>query len=228
MTRRGFTLLEVVIATAIVGMIGVGIYGSVDSSFRLKEEVAAYSERYRQAYVALDRISRELASAFVSNHVPLADPRTETLFIGEDDEIRFTSFSNTVLRAGARQGDQETIHYRLDRDPAGIEDEGKCLIRWSAPRLLEDAEDQSKGRDRVVICRVERFLLLYHAEREDDWSEDWRTTDAARKDKDYAANEVRARLPDRVRIDLILIMPDGEKKLFRTATTVRLAKALNF
>lgn len=228
--KRGFTLLEVMIATVVVGMIGVSIYGAVDRSFELKEEVAAYSERYRQAYVALDRMTREISSAFVSKHVEQMEPRVETLFLGEDDELRFTAFSNTVLRAGARQGDQETIHYRLDRDPAGLETEGKCLIRWSAPRLLEDAEDDSKGRDRVVICGVDRLVFSYHAQREDDWSEDWKTTDSARESKDYGlgVEEVRKRLPDRVRIDLTLIMPDDEPKLFRTATKVRLHKALNF
>ena len=228
--KSGFTLLEVVIATAVVGMIGVSIYGAVDSAFSLKEEVALYSERYRQAYVALDRMTREISSAFVSNHVELSEPRVETLFLGEDDELRFTSFSNTVLRAGARQGDQETIFYRLDRDPTGLETQGKCLIRWSAPRLLEDADDQSKGRDRVILCGVDRLRLAYHAQREDDWSEDWQTTDSAREAKDYGkgVEEIRKRLPDRVRIDLTLIMPDGETKLFRTATKVRLHKALNF
>jgi general secretion pathway protein J len=228
--KRGFTLLEVIIATAVVGMIGVSIYGAVDRSFDLKEEVAAYSERYRQAYVAMDRMTREVSSAFVSNHVELSEPRIETVFLGEDDELRFTAFSNTVLRAGAHQGDQETIHYRLDKDPAGIETNGKCLIRWSAPRLLEDAEDQSKGRDRVVICGVDRLRFGYHAQREDDWSEDWKTTDSARESKDYGVGveEVRKRLPDRVRIDITLIMPDGETKLFRTGTKIRLHKALNF
>ena len=62
--RRGFTLLEVIIATAVVGLIGVSIYGAVDRSFELKEEVAEYSERYRQAYVALDRGAAS-SSAFV-------------------------------------------------------------------------------------------------------------------------------------------------------------------
>jgi general secretion pathway protein J len=228
--KRGFTLLEVIIATAVVGMIGVSIYGAVDRAFQLKEEVALYSERYRQAYVALDRMTRELSSAFVSNHVELSEPRVETVFLGEDDEIRFTAFSNTVLRAGARQGDQETIFYHLDRDPAGLEEKGKCLLRWSAPRLLEDADDQSKGRDRVVICGVERLHLAYHAQREDDWSDDWRTSDSAREAKDFGVEQedMRKRLPDRVRIEITLIMPDGELKLFRTATKLRLNKALNF
>ena len=97
--RRGFTLLEVIIATAVVGLIGVSIYGAVDRSFGSKEEVAEYSERYRQAYVALDRMARgsKLGPAFVSNHVEQGEPQVETLFMGEDDEIR-TAFSNTVLR----------------------------------------------------------------------------------------------------------------------------------
>ena len=146
--RRGFTLLEVIIATAVVGLIGVSIYGAVDRSFELKEEVAEYSERYRQAYVALDRMTRELSSAFVSNHVEQGEPRFETLFMGEDDEIRFTAFSNTVLRAGARQGDQETIAYRLDADPAGIETNGKCLIRWSAHACSRTQRTTARGASR--------------------------------------------------------------------------------
>ena len=82
----------------------------------------------------------------------------------------------------------------------------------------------------MVICGVDRLRFAYHAQREDDWSEDWLTTDSAREAKNYdkGREEARKRLPDRVRIDLTLIMPDGETRLFRTATKVRLHKALNF
>jgi prepilin-type N-terminal cleavage/methylation domain-containing protein len=226
--RRGFTLLEVVISTAIIGMIGTAIYGSVDRSFDMKEEVAAHSERYRQASVSLERISRELAQAFVSNHVLVSEPRTQTIFDGSDDEVRFTAFSHTVLRAGAHEGDQETIAYRLgeDPDPQAEPSQGKCLLRWSAPRILDDVEADDQGRVRVLICGVDELLFEYHAEREDDWSESWRTEDVAHKDSD--ADGVRARLPDRVRISLRLHMPGDQRMLFRTATKIRLTKALNF
>lgn len=224
MKRSGFTLIEVVVSLAIVSVIGVALYGTVGRSFSMREEIAAHSERYRQAYVALERISRELAQAFVSNHVNKADVSTQTGFYGEEDEILFTSFSNTVLRKDAYAGDQETIRYRLGQDPTG--GDGTCLMRWSAPRVLEDIEQEDEGRERVLICGVDRIELKYHAEREDDWSDSWRTEDIAHKDVDDG--EVRARLPDRVRMSLWVEMPDGSKRLFRTATTLRLTKALNF
>ena len=39
-------------------MIGLALYGTVERSFSMREEIATHSERYRQAYVALERMSR--------------------------------------------------------------------------------------------------------------------------------------------------------------------------
>ena len=56
-----------------------------------------------------------------------------------------------------------------------------------------------------------------------------KTTDAARESKDFGLGVEEVRKGSLiVRIDLTLLMPDDEPKLFRTSTKIRLHKALNF
>lgn len=97
--RRGFTLIEVLLAVAILAIIMVMVYGSFDQTSRLSAHVDAASEQYRTARLALAKISDELMSTYYF------DDDDATRFRGEDgvspegldaDRLAFTSRSRAV------------------------------------------------------------------------------------------------------------------------------------
>ena len=65
-SRRGFSLLEVMIAiaiTAVIGAMAAGVFQQVDHASTVARD---QGERYAGARLALTRLSRELSMAFVS------------------------------------------------------------------------------------------------------------------------------------------------------------------
>ena len=65
MRQRGFTLMEVMIAVAVMGMIGAITYKAFDGAYDLKTRVERAEDRDQAVRGALDRISREVSMAFL-------------------------------------------------------------------------------------------------------------------------------------------------------------------
>ncbi|MHB1844070.1 MAG: PulJ/GspJ family protein, partial [Deltaproteobacteria bacterium] len=124
--RRGFTLLEALIALAIMALMGALIWGSFGPSWRLKEAVEAQAERDMGIRLSLTRMAREISMAFLSNDYDKARYREMlTRFDGEHgagdhDRLLFTSVSHERLVENALESDQSVIAYRLveSQDPA--------------------------------------------------------------------------------------------------------------
>ena len=68
MSRRGFTLLEVMIAIAVLSMIGAITFKSFDAANDLKRRVESAEDRDQAVRGALDRIGREVSMTFLSEH----------------------------------------------------------------------------------------------------------------------------------------------------------------
>ena len=86
-SSRGFTLMEILIAVSIVGLMGAVTAGAFQTSVRARDMVEHDNVLYRQVRIALSRMSRELGSAFVSDRYYPKRYRDQndrpTNFIGE-------------------------------------------------------------------------------------------------------------------------------------------------
>ena len=87
MKRRGsagFTLVEVLVAVAILASISALIYGAFAGLKRSKEGIERVADRYREGRLALDQLSRDLQSAYLSLHSPIDQSVAvqKTVFIG--------------------------------------------------------------------------------------------------------------------------------------------------
>src|SRR3954452_76492 len=82
--ERGLTLLEVMVAVAILAMVSVLIYGAFDGLSRGKKSLGRVNDRYHQGRSPLSRMAMELSSAFLSAHQPLTEQqiRRPTIFSG--------------------------------------------------------------------------------------------------------------------------------------------------
>lgn len=63
MNHRGFTLIEILIAVAILGIVLSTVYASYRGTFRIIHDARSDAEIYTMARNALDRMARDLQSA---------------------------------------------------------------------------------------------------------------------------------------------------------------------
>ena len=220
--RRGFTLLEIILAVAIVGLIGTLVYGGFSQTALNKERIETDVDHYRTVHMALERIVREVSMAFTSTHVnPSPDLRTVLpAFIGTDggreDRLDFTSFSHRRLYRNARESDQNEISYFIADDPD--EPGERVLARREQNRIDEDP--RRGGKSQVLVRGVEEFNVEYFDPSLSEWVSTW-----ASDDQFGQAN----RLPTQVRVRLTVKDPKrpGKTQSFGTRASLPLNYALN-
>ncbi|MCK4785310.1 MAG: prepilin-type N-terminal cleavage/methylation domain-containing protein [Desulfobacteraceae bacterium] len=174
--RRGFTLLEVLIAIVILATVLSTVFASYTATFRIVDETESQAEIYQMARIALERIVEDLESALCSPGKAEESEDKDQLFefAGEDDEI--SGRSADTLRFSSRAhiefGDEDQrcgiaeISYYVDED----EEEGFVLYR--SDRLqLEDAPEEGKGG--LPLCeRLSSVDFTYYdaeGEEYDSW-----------------------------------------------------------
>ena len=103
--RTGFTLVEILIALAILAMVVASTFTIFISSSKSWQKGETRSERYHNARISMGKMSTEISQAVISENSPAR-------FIGEKDGARFVSFVST---SGGVFGLAE-IEYWLDKD----------------------------------------------------------------------------------------------------------------
>jgi general secretion pathway protein J len=220
--KRGFTLLEIILAVSVLALVGTMIYGGFAQTALNKARVEADVEHSRVIHMALERMVRELTMAFVSTHVnPSLDLRVvDTVFIGEDngtdDRIDFTSFSHRRLYRNARESDQNEISYFVTEHP----DEPGVLVLARREQNRIDDDARRGGKSQILVENVEEFNVEYFDPLLTDWVQTWDTEDVLAQPN---------RLPTQVRIRLAVKDPRrrGETQAFGTRVMIPLTYALN-
>ncbi len=209
---RGMTLLEIMVSLGVMSMISLLIYGAFDSMSRGRRGEALRADRARQGREAVDRIGRELQSAFLSLHTPMNQALITrvTAFISQNssqyDRVDFTSFAHRRVVKDAKESDQAEIGYFVVKDP---EVEGKMdLVRREQAPI--DADIKRGGVVNILAEDVERFDLRYLDPMSGQWVETWDTTQVTMQPN---------RLPLEIRIELEL-RPVKNTPAFRYVTKV--------
>jgi len=221
-TKRGFTLLEVILAVTVLALVGTMVYGGFSQTSLNKARVEADVEHSRIVHMALERMARELTMAFVSTHAnPSPDLRVvETAFIGRDhgrdDRIDFTSFSHRRLYRNARESDQNEISYFVTEHPD--DPEVQVLARREQNRI--DDDPRRGGKSQILVENIEEFNVEYFDPLLSEWVQTWDTEDVLAQPN---------RLPTQVRVRLAVKHPHrrGEAQTFGTRVTIPLTYALN-
>lgn len=215
MTRRGFTLIEVIVAMAITAAIGAMTLGTFRQVDRAQEVARAQADRYSAARLALTRLAREASMAFLSEHYDRNRIRERpSLWVGREDELLFTTFSHQRLSRDARESDQAVVEYTLGDDPG---DPGKKALFRREKARVDDEPDRGGRRD-LVADHVAAFRIQYWDAKKKEWVREWSTRSVER------ANE----LPSRVRVELDLALADGRTERFGTETRIAITRPLDF
>jgi general secretion pathway protein J len=219
---RGLTLLEVMVAVAILAMVAVLTYGAFDGLSRGKKSLGRVNDRYHQGRSALARMTSELSSAFLSMHQPPVEAqiRRLTIFAGSNgspaDRIDFTSFSHRRLTKDSRESDQNEISYFGSPDPnvSGKVD----LARRESTTI--DLEPKRGGEVDVLVEDIESFEVKYLDATTGMWTETWDSSQATGQP---------ARLPFEIKITLALKSGgEGKPVVFTTKMTMPMQAPLSF
>jgi len=209
---RGMTLLEILVSLGVMSMISLLIYGAFDSLSRGRRGEALRADRARQGRDAVERIAREVQSAFLSMHTPTnqALVTRTTGFYGQNsaqfDRLDFTSFAHRRITKDSRESDQAEIGYFVVRDP---EVDGKMdLVRREQAPI--DYDFKKGGVVNVLAEDVEKFDIRYLDPMTGQWVDTWDSTQMMMQFN---------RLPLEVRIEVEL-KPVRNSPPFRYVTKV--------
>lgn len=211
-SARGFTLMEVMIAIGITSLMGVMVAVSFQTSYRAQEVVEEEAEHYRMVRTAFSRMTREIGAAYVSDRYDAARYRDQndrpTNFVGERDQLLFTSFAHQRLYQDAKESDQMIVEYRVDSSPDKDAKGRKDLLRRVNP-VVQDRMDRG-GTEDVLMEGVDEIEFEYWDSERKEWDDEWDTRRVERK----------SLLPTRVRITVTAL--DEDKKEVKYTTQVRI------
>ena len=128
--------------------------------------------------------------------------------------LDFTSFSHFVMRADAKESDQNELSYFIENDPKNARQ--KNLMRREQNRI--DERPTEGGVTQVMAEDVESFEFQFYDSKSDRWEDDW----------DSTGSDQRDRLPKYVSIKLTLRDSNKKELVFVTKTRVFIKEALNF
>jgi general secretion pathway protein J len=219
---RGMTLLEILVSIVILAMISLLIYGAFDSMSRGKKGEERRSERARQGRDAVQRMARDISSAFLSMHNPqnIALATRTTAFIASSgapfDRLDFSAFAHKRVDKEAKESDQCELGFSVARDP-DVVDKMDLVRREQYPI---DMDPKRGGVINVLAEDVELFDVRFLDPLTGQWKETWDTT--------QALGELN-RLPLEVKITLSLKnVPIGTPSTFTTKFIMPMQQPLSF
>lgn len=220
--QRGFTLIEVMMAVTIVAIMSTLVWASFGRLFHVSEEIKTRGEFWHGVRIALNRISREVGVAFISENYDRERYRSDdpegrpTFFViedgGENDELHFTGFVNHRLYLDEKVSDQAIVSYFLETDEDGVQN----LYRRQKNVIDEDWD--RGGETNLLMENVTGFDVQWWDPEDETWEREWSTREA----------DMHDRIPSRLRITLKTVDPDGNDRTFSTQARVMLTRPLSW
>jgi type II secretory pathway pseudopilin PulG len=218
--ESGFTLLEVLLAFAILSFITTIIWGTFSQTNIIKKRTEAVQDRSHAARVALMRLSRELEMAFLSDSENPAVQERRTMFISETqrdvDELRFSWFGRQRLRTDIPESDTSVIMYYAQTDP---DDPSVTNLMRRETRRLEAVDPRTIPGESYVLCPgVARLKFSFFDYKKKEWREDWSTMGA----------DGLQYLPTHVRIALTIYDEKGREQTYTSSSRIMMTERVAY
>ena len=249
---QGFTLMELLVAAGLLAMMGLILGTSISAVMGAIRDNREMQDRYHSARVALGRMQREVAMAYLSKHQG-EDRTTKTVFLGKSDQLTFVYMGHRRIQQNAEESDQGVVEYYLERQAGGL----PALIRRE--KVIIDDVPEKEGRRQVLAEDVRKLRFEYWNLDKESWESDWKVeidnaleeqkkkaaaaalttaltgsasagalaAEKARRKKTHGPDDQY--LPGRVRITIVLATDDDDLDLeFETQSRIRMMQPLDF
>lgn len=215
--ERGITLVELMISMAVLGLMMVLAWTTINSAANARTDFEAIEDRNSEVRVAMARVVHDLESAYLShNENELLDNR-RTMMKGKDDELTFSTFSHSPMWSDANESDQTIVKYYVDTDRR---DQGqRSLFRREQRRPSNERLDSEPGDIDVLLRGVESLEIEYWDWNDNDWQSSWDST---------KGDGEKDRLPVRIKITVEYKNPRGDKLKLSTQARILMQEALRY
>lgn len=218
------TLIEVLAAIAVLGLITSVVYSGVVQTIRHKQVVEDQLDRQHEIVMGLGRMSRELSMAYISDQAYSNSNQAlwvvQTAFHGREEgsgsRIDFTSFSHRRLYRDTHESDQNELSYFIAPNP---EDRSRDVLARREQRRIDDKPEEG-GQIQILIDNVTSFNLRYLDPLTGEWLTTW---DASR------TGTQPNRMPSQVEILVTVpnIRSGGREQTFGTRAMIPIRFGLN-
>ena len=203
---RGFSLIEILIAAALLGMMGVILMSALTSSLNVRDKATGISERHHLIRQALSRMASEVSMSYISNNRNPGTPVVDTQFAGDKSKISFVAFGGLTHKQDAKESGEREISYF-------IQDGNLMRSERANPgnRLWKD------GKAKLVCPKVDKIGLKYWNLASSAWDSQWKTE---------GQQMINATLPVRVLIELTAHLNEDDIEKITTEAQIWLDKPI--
>ena len=193
-SKRGFTLIELVLVTAILAVIGMAVYGTFSNGLNIWEKVTEDSVE-EDIYLFFEKISVDLRNSF---------KLTGLRFKGGKTKVSFPSKIKYKGEDGLENTIGEITYY--------IDQKKKTLMRREAN--YSEVYRKKPGFVRILSENISSLQFKYYVYEEKykkyAWVTDWQLSD------EFFGEVVEETLPLVVKIEIGIPGEKGERKFVKT------------
>lgn len=222
-TRRsqcGLTLMEVMIASAVMVIMMALAWRTISNTSHSKKTFEAYEERNHELRMAMGRVVADFQAAYLSNNEDGLASHRRTMFVaksGRIPDIRFSTMGHRVLWADANESEQTVIQYlsRSSPNKVGATD----WIRREQRRQANEPHEDIASEYDVLLTDVDEVKLEFWNWKNVDWQDTWDSTQS---------DGQKGMLPSRVRITVTTKDPGGNEYKLSTQARIVMQEQLDF
>ena len=203
---RGFTLLEILIATFIVGIALTTIYAAYSGTLTVIKELDDDSRAYQMARITLDRINRDLSSLQRFGDAFVLQSERNRIGNREFGSMFFWSAAHLAFEEDGPSGPPASIAYFVKEDKDG----GFSLWR-SDVAGARPSTDRKTGSGLIICQNLQAINLKFYDEGGRDY-ESWDTASSSESQK--------GKPPVLIQIELILANARDAEKPYKFMTRV--------
>ena len=203
---RGFTLLEILIAIFILGIVFTTIYAAYSGTLTVIKELGDDSRAYQMARITLDRMSRDLSSLQRFGDVFVLQSEKNRIGNREFGSLAFWSAAHLAFEEDGLSGPPASIAYFVKED----EDGGFSLWRSDVAGAKPPTDEKTSSG--LIICQnLQAINLKFY----DEGGRDYESGDTA-----YSSDPQKGKPPVLIQIELILINARDTEKPYKFVTKV--------
>ena len=218
--QSGMTLLEVMIAIAILAIMMTLAWRTIANTSESKKVFEKYEERNHELRMALARITRDFEGAYLSRNEDQSASHPRTMFMAKSSmklpEVRFSTLGHRVLWSDANESEQTVISYVSHDSPdhPGAVD----WLRREQRRMSNEPPEGEPADYDVLVHDIVAAKLEFWNWKNNEWQDTWDTTQA---------DGQKGWLPSRVRITITVKGPDDKEVKMSTQARIWMQEVLS-